>query len=162
MAARLTGFVHVTHPETGDPGVFGPDDRVPGWAKGLITNPAAWTETPASDPEHRQASKKRGASTARDDVDASPDTAAPHEAAADAGGAPQGASGHDGGNPQGDADAAGEQDPPQADTGEPAKPRGNGARDAWAKWADSLGVTYDEDATRDEIKAAVEAAQDQA
>ncbi|WP_163275335.1 hypothetical protein [Cellulomonas iranensis] len=160
MAARLTGFVHVTHPENGDVVAFGPDDRVPGWAKGLITNPAAWSEDPAAEPERRPATKKRAANTARDDADATAEDAVPRGAAADAGSAPQDASGDAGADP--DDAAAEEQETPQGDDGEPAKPRGNGARDAWAKWADSLGVTYDEDATRDEIKAAVEAAQAQA
>lgn len=39
------------------------------------------------------------------------------------------------------------------------KPRGNAGRDAWAKYATSKGYEFDQDATRDEIKAAVEAAE---
>lgn len=37
-------------------------------------------------------------------------------------------------------------------------PKGNASREEWARYAESLGVEFDEDAKRDEIKAAVEAA----
>lgn len=37
-------------------------------------------------------------------------------------------------------------------------PRGNASRDEWAAYADSKGVQYDEDAKREDIKAAIEAA----
>lgn len=37
-------------------------------------------------------------------------------------------------------------------------PKGNASRDEWAAYADSLGVTYGEDAKRDDIKAAIDAA----
>lgn len=40
---------------------------------------------------------------------------------------------------------------------EVTKPRGNAGRDAWAKYAASKGIEFDDDASRDEIKAAVEA-----
>jgi hypothetical protein len=40
----------------------------------------------------------------------------------------------------------------------PEKPKGNASRDEWADYADSIGVPYDEDAKREDIKAAVEAA----
>lgn len=36
-------------------------------------------------------------------------------------------------------------------------PKGNASRDEWASYADSLGVQYDAEAKRDDIKAAVEA-----
>lgn len=39
------------------------------------------------------------------------------------------------------------------------KPKGNASRDEWAAYADSLDVQYDEDAKREGIKAAVEAAE---
>lgn len=39
------------------------------------------------------------------------------------------------------------------------KPRGNASRDEWAAYADSLDVSYDEDAKREDIKAAIEAAE---
>lgn len=38
------------------------------------------------------------------------------------------------------------------------RPKGNASRDEWAAYADSLGVEYAEDAKREEIKAAVDAA----
>lgn len=41
---------------------------------------------------------------------------------------------------------------------EDGPPRGNAGRDAWAEYADSLGVEYAEDAGREDIKAAVAAA----
>jgi hypothetical protein len=41
---------------------------------------------------------------------------------------------------------------------EPTEPRGNGSREEWAAWADHLGVEYEPDAKRDDIKAAVDAA----
>ncbi len=49
MARHLTGFVHVTNPDTGEGVAFGPDDKVPGWAKGLITNPTAWAGSGGDD-----------------------------------------------------------------------------------------------------------------
>lgn len=36
-------------------------------------------------------------------------------------------------------------------------PKGNASRDAWAEYADSLGVEYEDEASRDDIKAAVAA-----
>lgn len=41
---------------------------------------------------------------------------------------------------------------------EPTEPKGNGSREDWAAWADHLGVEYEPDAKRDDIKAAVDAA----
>jgi hypothetical protein len=46
---------------------------------------------------------------------------------------------------------------PQSD-GDPVEPKGNGTREAWAAWADHLGVEYSEDDKREDIKAAIEAA----
>lgn len=43
-----------------------------------------------------------------------------------------------------------------ASSGGTQAPKGNASRDEWAAYADSLGVEYDEDAGRDDIKAAVE------
>lgn len=43
--ARLATHVHVPD-DAGVFHVFGPADEVPGWAAGLITNPAAWAEAP--------------------------------------------------------------------------------------------------------------------
>jgi len=40
---------------------------------------------------------------------------------------------------------------------EGGRPRGNAGREAWAEYADSLGVEYPEDAKREDIKAAVDA-----
>lgn len=47
---RLVGFVHVTDPDSGRYGSFGPDDDVPEWAEKLITNDEAW-ESEASEAE---------------------------------------------------------------------------------------------------------------
>jgi len=48
--------------------------------------------------------------------------------------------------------------PVAAETGPAvARPRGNASRAAWAAYADAVGVEYGEDATRNEIKAAVAA-----
>jgi len=38
-------------------------------------------------------------------------------------------------------------------------PKGNASRQEWANYADSLGVEYDENAKREDIKAAIDAAQ---
>lgn len=38
-------------------------------------------------------------------------------------------------------------------------PKGNASREAWAEYADTLGVEYADDASRDDIKAAVAATQ---
>lgn len=48
--------------------------------------------------------------------------------------------------------------PDPEDDGDPAEPKGNAGRDAWAEYADSLGVEYAEDAKREDIKAAIVAA----
>ncbi len=40
----------------------------------------------------------------------------------------------------------------------PTAPRGNASREQWAAYADSLGVTYPEDAGQRDIRAAVMAA----
>lgn len=48
----------------------------------------------------------------------------------------------------------------RAPSSEAPKPRGNAGRDAWAKYAASKGVEFDESASRDDIKAAVEATED--
>lgn len=50
----------------------------------------------------------------------------------------------------------------EGDEGEPApsKPRGNSGREAWVEYATALGVEFDVDATREDIKAAIEATQD--
>lgn len=50
--------------------------------------------------------------------------------------------------------ADGESAPPAGD----GTPKGNASRQEWADYADSKGVLYDEDAKREDIKAAVEAA----
>lgn len=42
--------------------------------------------------------------------------------------------------------------------GSDGAPRGNASRDEWAAYADSKGVAYDDDAKREDIKAAIEAA----
>ena len=42
MARRLASYVNVTDPQTGAPVTLGPDDEVPEWAEGVITNPRAW------------------------------------------------------------------------------------------------------------------------
>lgn len=44
--ARLAAYVHVTD-DKGEPFVFGPDDKIPGWAEKAITNPKAWADAPA-------------------------------------------------------------------------------------------------------------------
>ena len=41
---------------------------------------------------------------------------------------------------------------------ESGKPKGNASREEWAAYADDLGVAYDEDAKREDIKAAIDAA----
>lgn len=51
--------------------------------------------------------------------------------------------------------ADGENEPPAAGDG---APKGNASRQEWADYADSKGVQYDEDAKREDIKAAIEAA----
>jgi len=60
-----------------------------------------------------------------------------------------------------EADAVSGKAAPAEETGtpvEPTEPKGNGSREEWAAWADHLGVEYEPDAKRDDIKAAVVAA----
>lgn len=51
----------------------------------------------------------------------------------------------------------------RADSQAPAggAPRGNGTREEWAAYADSLGVEYGPEAKREDIKAAIAAADDE-
>jgi len=51
--------------------------------------------------------------------------------------------------------ADGEFEPAASDGG---APKGNASRQEWADYADSLGVEYSEDAKREDIKAAIDAA----
>jgi hypothetical protein len=46
------------------------------------------------------------------------------------------------------------------DSGEPPRAGKGSGRDAWAAYAESLGVEFDEDATRDDIIAAVDEVQE--
>ncbi|GIG27181.1 hypothetical protein [Cellulomonas denverensis] len=46
-----------------------------------------------------------------------------------------------------------------AETPQDGAPKGNASREAWAEYADSLGVEYPAEAKQKEIRAAVEAAQ---
>lgn len=45
---------------------------------------------------------------------------------------------------------------PAKDAGDGA-PKGNASREVWAEYADTLGVEYEADASRDDIRAAVAA-----
>lgn len=45
MGGRLNAYVHVANAD-GAAHVFGPEDKVPGWAAKLITNASAWAEEP--------------------------------------------------------------------------------------------------------------------
>lgn len=45
---------------------------------------------------------------------------------------------------------------PTADAVDENRPKGNASRDDWAAYADSLGVSYADDAKRDDIVAAVD------
>jgi hypothetical protein len=45
--SKLNTYVHV-HDEDGVSHAFGPDDTLPDWAEGLITNPDVWAEKPES------------------------------------------------------------------------------------------------------------------
>lgn len=45
MTRRLASYVSVHTPEQGTV-TFGPDDTVPAWAVGLISNPKAWVDAP--------------------------------------------------------------------------------------------------------------------
>jgi hypothetical protein len=62
--ARLALHVHVSDSQ-GRAFVFGPDDEVPEWTHGVITNPAAWAEPPSvsrsTQPEPPKAPAKRAA-----------------------------------------------------------------------------------------------------
>lgn len=50
--------------------------------------------------------------------------------------------------------------PAPAPSGPPSEPRGNGSREEWAAYADLLGVPYDPEAKRGDIKDAIAAAAD--
>lgn len=49
MPRKLTTHVHVTD-EDSNRHVFGPDDRVPAWARRAITNPDVWEGEDDEDP----------------------------------------------------------------------------------------------------------------
>lgn len=65
--------------------------------------------------------------------------------------------GDEGDQGQDDQDDDGHKDDDKAGDDKPG-PKGNASREEWAAHADSLGVTYAEDAKREDIKAAVAAA----
>ena len=46
--AKLNTYVHV-HDADGVSHAFGPDDTLPEWAEGIITNPDVWAEKPDAD-----------------------------------------------------------------------------------------------------------------
>lgn len=60
---RLLTHVHVRD-EAGENHAFGPDDKVPGWAAKLITNPCAW-ESDADAAEAEAAAKAAEAAEAQ-------------------------------------------------------------------------------------------------
>ena len=59
---------------------------------------------------------------------------------------------------EGDAPNQGGDDPDGVGHGDPNRPRGNASRDDWAAYAASRGIEFDENASRDELRAAVDAA----
>lgn len=56
MGTKLRTFVHVAD-EAGEVHVFGPDDKLPGWARSAITNPKAWDD---SEDSHEEADPGAG------------------------------------------------------------------------------------------------------
>lgn len=134
MARRLTAFVHVAHPDTRQVHAFGPEDRVPRWAAALITNPAAWDGT---EPAPK------------------PDPVPPVTGPAD--GAPADAPAADATPPGTDADGDAADVPPVNPPADEA-PKGNASTEVWAAYAVSVGVAVPSGASRDDIRALVEAA----
>lgn len=108
----------------------------PAWAQELITNPKAWRSAPesASTPEGGDEGPAEG-------PEETPEVASPE---------PDEAPQPEGPEPE-DEDLLGSlPEPPRGGAGATKK--------AWAAYADSKGVTYDADANRDDIIAAVDAA----
>ena len=183
MAKRLNSTVHVRD-DDGRPHAFGPDDDVPGWAAAKITNPAVWGEDVDDDyadsdalassgavdlqaqqawqddmlelaahlPERFMLELDRlgtaGASLVSYLVEAMNEDAAREDA-------------NDDGGPAAGDDAADTGYGGQPDTGtapDSSAPARNASREAWAAYAQGVGVDVPLDATRDQIRAAVDAA----
>lgn len=49
--AIVTGYVHISHPETAEPVTFQPGDTLPEWAESIVTNPAILYHGPTAAPE---------------------------------------------------------------------------------------------------------------
>ena len=116
---------------------FAAGSTPPAWAQARITNPSAWGSAAQSAPT------PSGAGTASPETpDETPETPSPEPDQAPPAEAPEAE----------DEDLLGE-------LPEPAKRGAGSGRDAWAAYATSKGVTFADDASRDDIIAAVEAAE---
>lgn len=131
MAKQLSRVVVLTNPETRNAEVFRPGDDVPAWAREVITNPTAWDggDTADSTPEPPKQPEPLK------------DPEPPKE--------PEPPS-----NPAGD----GTGDDPKDAIEEPPRAGRGSSLEAWQGYADALGIEYANDATRDDIVAAVDAA----
>lgn len=123
---------------------FAVGDKPPKWAKDTITNPAAW-EAKASPKPARGGRSRKAAEAPDTDAQEPADTEAEDQGVADAS-EPQDGSG----DPAEDGDGAQVPEPPRAG-------KGSGTQ-AWQDYADLLGIEYDEDASRDDLIALVDAA----
>ena len=126
--ARLSGNVAVRHPDGGEIRVFGPKDTVPEWAARQITNESAW-----SDGKAPYSDESPPGPTPDDlaDVTRERDAALAELAAFKAGSGPSGV-------------------PPKGGPGS--------GKDAWVAYAAEHDVEVPADATREDIVAALDAA----
>lgn len=144
--SRLIATVHLPGPD-GIPISFGPRDDVPEWARTLITNPAAWTQEPLGPAEDDEA----GAAVELDDPAITEDDQDPGSAGEL--GTDEG-EGTQAGAPPGDETAQPEPD----GVGEPPRTGRGSGREPWARYAHAAGVHISDDMNRDDIIAAVDAA----
>lgn len=145
--SRLIATVHLPGPD-GIPISFGPRDEVPEWARTLITNPAAWTEEPLAPAEDEEP----GAAVELDEPPAATED--------DQGSGPAAELGtEEGEGAEISAAPDDETGQPEPDgVGEPPRTgRGSGLQ-AWARYAHAAGVHVSDDMNRDDIIAAVDAA----
>lgn len=152
MAKQLTATVILTNPKTRLAETFRPGEPVPGWASRLITNPAAWGEADAAPAPQAAAAPVTPATPSTPASAASADSAANAAAVPPAPPEPSStpATATSAADPAGDDDEAAVLEEP------PRKGRGS-SLEAWQGHADALGIEYDNDASRDDIIAAVDA-----
>lgn len=127
MSKQLATYVHVFD-ENHETHVFGPGDKVPGWAKKQITNPKAWAAAESDDDLDEDLESD-------DETEELEDDDSEHEES---------------------EDDDSEEDDDESSSLPPQRGKGSGVA-RWRRYAEANEFEVDEDAGRDEIIAALKA-----